>query len=66
MNVSEANAVHQLLDALPKAIPHVDRNRRDALVESAIMLADRARKTLSAGPSGQQVRAQLEAQMRTW
>ena len=66
MNVSEANAVHQLLDALPKAIPYVDRNRRDAVVASAVMLADRAYKTLTAGPTGQQVRAQLEAQMRTF
>jgi len=66
VNVSEANAVFNVLDQLPKAIPYVDRNRRDALVASAVMLADRAHKALSAGPTGPQVRAQLEAQMRTF
>lgn len=64
MNISEANAVFQVLDALPNAMPHVDRNRRDAVVESAVLLAERANKALSAGPSGQQVRASLERRFR--
>lgn len=66
MNISEANAVFNVLDQLPKAIPYVNRDRRDSLIESAVMLADRARKVLSAGPSGEETRAELEAQTRTW
>lgn len=51
MNISEANAFNTLMRAVTLEGPTVDE-----AVEAAAFLMDRARNTLGAGPTGQDIR----------